>query len=143
MNKFLEQPMVIAFEKNFPEVILSIMTVLYGLWITSPPDSLQFAEGYGVMTDILPSWAWGMMFLTAGLINLWGILRRHGDLVRSTSKVLSFLWFVTGFLFAWSVVFAPGWILMFGMAVLFAGVSQQYRTKTKWFDETDVLGPDM
>jgi len=141
--KLLEQPMVIAFEKNFPEAILAVSTALYGGWITVPPNSLEYSQGYGVITALVPSWTLGVVFLVVGLTNLWGVLRRKGDLVRSTSRVLSVMWFMLAFLYAWSAVFAPGWILLLCLATLYAGVGSEYRTKSKWHDGTGRLGPDL
>ena len=143
MKNIFELPMVIAFEKNFPEAILAGMTLTYGLWVMFPPDRLQFAQGYGIATTIAPSWAWGLVFAVAGILNFYGILVRRGNLVRATSRVLSFMWFTVAFLFAWSAIFSPGWILILCVAILYAGVGTEYRTKTKWHDATDALGPDL
>lgn len=143
MKSFLEQPMVIAFGKNFPEAILAGATTLYGLWITFPPDSLQYAQGYELLAAYMPFWVWGAMFFIVGVTNLWGVLRRRGDLVRFTSRILSLMWFFVAFMFGWAALFSPGWILILTMAVLYAGVGTEYRTKTKWHDATDDLGPDM
>lgn len=142
MKRFLEQPMVIAFEKNFPEAILAFTTTMYGVWITFPPDSLQYAQGYELLAGYMPFWVWGALFFAVGGTNLWAILRRHGNLVRTTSRMLSLMWFFVAFMFAWSALFSPGWILLLAMAILFAGVGTEYRTKTKWHDSTDYLGPD-
>lgn len=134
--------MVIAFEKNFPEVILGLITIAYGAMLSFPPDSFQYAEGYGIITGFMPAWIWGLLFLILGIVNLGAILTRHGDTVRFTAKLLFFLWFLSAFMFAWAAIFAPGWIMMFGVAVLFGGVSSEYRTKSKWYSEQDLPGLD-
>jgi len=135
--------MVVAFEKNFPEAILAFATAFYGIWLLFPPDRLSYAQGYQAAVDIAPSWVWGLVFLVTGGANLWGILCRRGDLVRISSKILSFMWFVVAFLFAWSAIFSPGWILILCIAILYAGVGSEYRTKSKYHDGTGGLGPDL
>lgn len=143
MKNIAQRPMVIAFEKNFPEAILAAATVLFGAQIAVPPDSLRYAQGYEFVISVVPSWTLGIVFLVVGLINLWGVLRRRGDLVRSTSKILAVMWLALSFLFMVAAIFSPGWIFLLAFGILYAGVSSEYRTKTKWFDSTDSLGPDM
>lgn len=141
MRKFIDQPMTIAFEKNFPEVILAITTIMYSIMLILPPDSFLYAQGHTLMANYAPTWAWGVIFLTLGLTNMFGILRRHGDMVRHTARALSFAWFATAFLFLISSPAGPGWIFILCLAFLYGGTGTEYRIKTKWHGEFDPHEP--
>lgn len=143
VKNIFERPMAIAFEKNFPEVILGLATIIYGGMLTFPPDSFQYAQGYETARELMPTWAWGLGFLGAGLTNFFAVLTRRGDVVRFTAKLLFFAWFIISVMFMSAAIFSPGWIMMLAIAILFGGVSSEYRTKAKWHDGTDALGPDL
>lgn len=143
MKKLMERPLVVAFEKNFPEVILGVSTIVFGVLLSIPPDSFSFGVGYGIISKLAPTWAWGLGFLSLGLVNLWAVLHRRGNVVRFSAKMLFFLWFLLGFLYAKEAFHAPAWVMMICTAVLYGGVSSEYRTKTKWHDGTGGPGLDL
>lgn len=143
MKKLIERPMVVAFEKNFPEVILGVATIAFGVLLVLPPDSFAPGTGYDIVSGLAPTWVWGAGFLSLGFCNIWAVLRRKGNLVRFSAKLLFFMWFVLGFMFVIESYQYPDWVLMMCLAILYGGVSSEYRTKTKWHDGTGGPGLDL
>lgn len=49
----------------------------YGLWLLLPVNSFANSVSYEAMAELLPEWAWGVLFLTAGGVMLTGVLKRR------------------------------------------------------------------
>ena len=89
--------------KRLPSVepLLAVGPILWGAWLVWPYwDSFGASPTFAGMERQLPEWAWGALFIAAGLVWLTGCLIHARWLRRVGTMACVLLWFFVAWLFA-------------------------------------------
>jgi hypothetical protein len=85
---------MIHYDTRALEFTLSFQCVAWGIWLILPLDTFSSSQVYSIISRILPEWVWGIIFLTAGILQIYSVHQYHWAFRRLMATVVLFLWVI-------------------------------------------------
>lgn len=104
-------------------IIISLTSILYGVWILTHPNIITDYNAYQIINEIFNPYFISSSFILSGSLKILGILINSKALLKCSLFAMVFLWLMFGVSFIFVTINNTVWIFALSIALQCVGIA--------------------